>query len=116
MGRKSKHRKFTEAYRELAVRRLKECDDVTQLCREMGISRQLLYYWRDRLERKQAKEVDPAKSAERQLRQEATQLKKLLAEKMLEVDFFRGALQKVEALRQSSTGSGGTVSTSKSGK
>jgi hypothetical protein len=40
----------------------------------------------------------------------------LLAEKMLEVDFFRGALQKVEALRQSSTGSGGTVSTSKSGK
>jgi transposase-like protein len=82
----------------------------------MGISRQLLWYWRDRLERKQAKQLDPAKSAERQLRQEVSQLKKALAEKTLEVDFFRGALQKVEALRQNSTGSGGTASMSKSGK
>jgi hypothetical protein len=34
----------------------------------------------------------------------------------MEVDFFTGALQKVEARRQSSRGSGGTASTTRSGK
>jgi hypothetical protein len=33
-------------------------------------------------------------------RKQALQLKRLLAEKMLEVDFFKGALQRVEARRQ----------------
>jgi hypothetical protein len=50
------------------------------------------------------------------LRKEVSDLKQLLAEKTLQVDFFKGALQKVEALRQASTGSGEMASTSKSGK
>jgi len=115
MGRRSKYRKFTDAYRELAVRRMRECDDVSELCREMGISRQLLYQWRDRLERAQAR-LDPAKSTELQLRQQLARLKQSLAEKTLEVDFFKGALQKIEALRPSSTGSGVTASISRCGK
>jgi len=116
MGRKgSRVRKFTEAYRELAVRRLKETDNVSELCRELGISRQLLYQWRDKFERRQ-QELEPAKAAERQLREENAALKKALAEKALQLDFLKGALQKVEALRHGSTGSGAAVSTPKSGK
>lgn len=115
MGGRSKYRKFTEAYRELAVGRLKERGDVSALCREMGISRQLLFYWRDRAERKQGRSADPAQRLEGQLRQEVAQLQQALAKKTLEVDFFKGALQKVEALRQGSTGSGETASTSKFG-
>ena len=114
MGQRSKYRKFTEAYRELAVRRLKETDKVSELCRELGISRQILYQWRDRFERRQA-QLEPAKAAEQQLRQENAQLKKALAEKTLALDFLKGALQKVEALRQAGSGSGETASTSKSG-
>lgn len=82
MGRKSKCRKFTEAYRELAVRRLRECANVSELCRELGISRQILYQWRDRIERRQ-QQLEPAKAAERQLREENAQLKQALAEKTL---------------------------------
>jgi transposase-like protein len=115
MGERKKYRKFTEAYRELAVRRLQECGNVSALCREFGISRQILYQWRDRFERRQ-QELEPARAAERQLRQENDQLKKSLAEKTLEVDFFKGALQKIEALRHGSTASGETASTSKSEK
>jgi transposase-like protein len=99
----------------LAVRRMQESDDISRLCREMGISRQLLYQWRDKWERGQAK-LDPAQATERQLRQQVVQLKQSLAEKTLQVDFFKGALQKIEALRQSSTGSGETASTQKCGK
>jgi len=44
-------------------------------------------------------------------RKEILQLKRLLAEKAMEVDFLKGALQKVEARRQRSSGSGGKTST-----
>ena len=114
MGRRSQIRKFTEAYRELAVRRLKETGNVSELCRELGISRQLLYQWRDKLEQRQ-QQLEPAKAAERQLREENDRLKKALAEKTLQLDFLKGALQKVEALRRGSTGSGAAGSTPKSG-
>lgn len=114
MSQRSKYRKFTEAYRELAVRRLMETDNVSELCREMRISRQLLYQWKERLEREREKQ-DPAKVRVEQLRQENAQLKRALAEKTLALDFLKGALQKVEALRQASSGSGETASTSKSG-
>ena len=114
MGQRSKYRKFTEAYRELAVRRLQESENVSELCREMRVSRQLLYQWRDRLERKREK-VDPAKATERELREQVLRLKQVLAEKTLEADFFKGALQKIEALRQPGSGSGETASISRSG-
>jgi hypothetical protein len=42
-------------------------------------------------------------------------LKQALAEKTLEVDFFRGALQKIEARRQPHGKTGETASTPKSG-
>ena len=114
MGRKAKYRNFTDAFRELAVRRMRECEDISALCRELIISRQLLYQWRDKLDRRQAK-PDPTQATELQLRQQVVQLKQALAEKTLQVDFFKGALQKVEALRQSSTSSGAMASTPKSG-
>ena len=44
----------------------------------------------------------PANSREATLRKEVSRLKRVLAEKTLEVDFFKGALQKVEARRQRS--------------
>jgi len=115
MGQRPKYGKFTQAYRELAVRRLRESENVSELCREMGISRQLLYQWRDRLAR-EAEKLDPGKASERQLREQVSQLKQALAEKTLQLDFLRGACEKVEALRRSSSGSGATASTRRSGK
>jgi hypothetical protein len=48
-------------------------------------------------------------------RKEMNQLKRVLAEKTLEVDFFKSALQKVEARRQRSSRPGEKASTVKSG-
>jgi hypothetical protein len=49
-------------------------------------------------------------------RKEIHHLKQLLAEKTLEVDFFKGALQKIEARRQRNNGSGEMASTTRSEK
>jgi hypothetical protein len=57
-----------------------------------------------------------ANSPVRELRKQIRDLKRVLAEKTLEVDFFRGALQKVEARRRSGNSSGETASSSRSAK
>ena len=80
-----------------------------------GGSRRCLYKWRTNLE-----VVEPGGEAARPSthasahRKEILQLKRSLAEKAMEVDFLKGALQKVEARRQRSSSSGGKASTNTS--
>jgi hypothetical protein len=61
-----------------------------------------LYRWRDELDpiEPTGEESPPQNARESTLRKEVHPLKQLLAEKVLEVDFFKAALQKVEARRQ----------------
>ena len=99
----------------MAVERLKSCDNIVALSQELGVHRRLLYQWRDQSEAFQSEESPPGNSRESTLRKEISQLQRVLADKTLELDFFKGALQKVEARRQNSGGSGETTSSSKSG-
>jgi len=85
---KKRGKNYPKAFRKLAVDRLKSCDNVSALSKELGVDRCLLYKWRNQIE-----PID----------------------KTLEADFFKGALQKVEARRQSNTRPGETASTTKSG-
>ena len=116
MARKSglKYAKYTEEFRRQAVERMKECKSIRALARELGIDRRLLYDWRER-----AVDLSDQRAPNRKARQQEQkiqELQRLLAEKTLEVDFFRGALQKVAAQRQRSSAHGETASTTKSGK
>jgi transposase-like protein len=107
--------KFPKAFRQMAVDRLTQCDNIVALAKELGISRRLLYTWREKLEPMERGEGPPATSRESTLRHEVSRLKRVLAEKVLEVDFFTGALQKVEARRQRSGKAGAQASTPRSG-
>jgi transposase-like protein len=108
-----KYQKYSQEFRESALRRLALAPNVAQLCRELGISRQLLYLWREDRQRQQQKQFQ---NAEQRLRQENTQLRKALVKKTLEVDFLKAACEKVEALRRTATGSGEMASGKPSGK
>ena len=112
--RKGKYGKYSNEFRQKAVELLKQSENIKELAKELGVDRRLLYYWRDRGDLTEGR--PGATSRERKLGAEVGQLKRLLAEKTLEVDFFKGALQKVAARRQPSDDSGGTASTTKSGK
>ncbi len=57
----------------------------------------------------------PAASRERELRQEIRALQRLLGDKTLEADFFKGAFEKVAARRHGSGSCGEKASTTKSG-
>ena len=116
MAKKRAIGRYPKAFRKMAVERLKSCENIVALAEELGIHRRLLYKWRDQLEPVEAGEPAPANSREGELRQQINRLKRVVADKTLEADFFKGALQKVEVRRQSSGNSGAMVSTTRSGK
>ena len=111
----AKKQRYTPEFRRMAVGRMKVSDNVATLARELKIPRQTLYVWKDRQEAVELRQeqaagrIDP--SAEE--KKEMQRLKKLLAEQALALDFFKGALQKVEARRPASSGAGETLSTRK---
>ena len=96
MGKK-KVNKYPTAFRKMALERLKSCRNATELAAELGIHRTQLYKWRDQMEPVEDGPGPATNSRERELRKEIRELKRLLGEKVLEADFFKGALQKVEA-------------------
>ncbi len=98
----------------MAVDRLNQCDNIGELAKELGIHRRLLYTWREKLEPLERGEGPPATAREATLRKELSHLKRVLAEKVLEVDCFTGALQHVEARRQRSDKAGARASTPRS--
>jgi transposase-like protein len=110
-----KYAKYTEEFRRQAVERMQDCKSIRGLARELGINHHLLYEWRERM----ADLSDQRATGKKKIRQqenELNELKRLLAEKTLEVDFFKGALQKIAVRRQPHNESGAAVSTTKSGK
>ena len=114
---KRRVRQYTNEFRQLCVERMKQCDNIGALAKELGIHRRMLYRWRDQLDPLEKGEGPTSQSpGEARLRQEVSRLKQALADKTLEVDFFKGALQKIEARRQQQDVTGAQASTTKSGK
>jgi len=107
---RKKGQRYGNEFRRHAVERMKVSDNILGLSRELGIPRRLLYTWRERFE-----EADPPHTRSRELilRRQITRLKRLLANKTLEVDFFRHALRRVGARRRLRHTSGDKASTTK---
>ena len=114
---KVKRKRYSRKFQRMAVERMRNSEDVEELAQELGVTRRCLYKWRAKLDL-----VEPGEESARpnthesSYRKQAQQLKRLLAEKTLEVDFFKRALQKVEARRQKSGDSGEMASTTRSEK
>ena len=97
---KKRVRRHSEEFKRMCVERMKQCDDIGALAQELDIHRRMLYRWRDQFDPVKKNEGSAPNSGEARLRHEVNQLKRALAEKTLEVDFFKGALQKIEARRR----------------
>jgi transposase-like protein len=106
---------YPKACQQMAVERLNQCENIVALSQELGGSRRLLYTWREKLEPVERREGPPATSREATPRTEGSRLKRVLAEKVLEVDFFKGALHTVEARRQRSSQADAQASTPTAG-
>ncbi len=111
------NKRHSKAFKQMCLDRMRRCDNISALSEELGVHRRLLYTWRDNLEPIGSEEGSPPVSTrELTLRKEVGKLKRVLADKTVEADFFKGALQKVGARRQRKDDNGVKASTTKSGK
>jgi transposase-like protein len=107
---RKKGQRYSNEFRRQAVERMNVCDNIVGLARELGVGRRLLYVWRDRLDETHP---PPGRSRELILRKQILKLKRVLANKTLEVDFFKRALQRVGARRPRRNSLGDEASTRK---
>lgn len=110
-----KRKRYCRKFQRIAVERMRTCESVTELARELGVRPRCLYKWRAKLDLVEpGEESARASTHEGSYRKQVQQLKRLLGEKVMEVDFLKGALQTVEARRRANNGAGETASTTKS--
>src|SRR6267378_7626781 len=120
-ARMAKWRRHTVEFKRQIVERMKTCENIHELARELKLERKLLYTWKYQFEgRPEPRHANLATTAEerkdKQLRDEITKLKSALAEKALENDFFESALLKIKEVRQQSVNSGASASTTSSSR
>jgi transposase-like protein len=121
MAKMAKWRRHSLEFKRQVVERMKTCENIGALARELKLQRKLLYTWKYQLEgRPEPRHANlgiPAEDRkEKQLREEIAKLKAALGEKALENDFFKSALLRVNEVRQRSTGNGASASTTPSGR
>ena len=104
----------TPEFKKQALERMEQAKNLGLLAKELGISVRTLYHWKDKQLGRPKKIREPV-PREKKLEDEIRQLKQSLANRALEVDFFKGALQRVKARRQPNTATGGEASTTTSG-
>jgi transposase-like protein len=119
MAKMAKWRRHTIEFKRQAVERMKTCENIGALARELKIERKLLYTWKYQFEgRPEPRHANLGITAEerkeKQLRDEITKLKSALADKTLENDFFRSALLRIKEGRQRSSETGASASTTTS--
>jgi transposase len=110
-------KKYSEEFRAEALKKLEQCSNVSALARELGIRRKWLYQWRDQARALGQAGVSQGALEEREkakLQRRIEELERLVGRQSAELDFFKGALRRVEARRQTSGTTGGAASTSKS--
>jgi len=121
MAKMAKWRRHSAEFKRQAVERMKTCQNIRELARELNIQQKLLYTWKYQFEgRPEPRNANLAMTAEdrkmKPLRAQIAKLQAALAQKTLQVDFFQTALLKIKEARQNSTGSGASASTTSSGR
>jgi transposase-like protein len=119
MAKKAKWRRHTVEFKRQVVERMKTCQNIHELARELKLQRKLLYTWKYQFEgRPEPRHANLGITAEdrkeTQLRQENTKLKSMVADQAVQIDFFRSALLKIKESRQQNTQPGAAASTKSS--
>jgi len=96
-----------------ALERMRTAKNISSLAKELGIPRRTLYVWRDEeLARTEVRKKRPKTHVE-VLEQEVAQLRDALGQASLDIDFFKGALQRIRDRRQPTSAAGESASTKK---
>ncbi len=116
MTKMKKWRRHTVEFKRQVFERMKTCENIGELARELDLQRKQLYTWKYQFEgRPEPRHANLGVTAEdrkdKQLRDEIAKLKTSLADKALEIDFFKAALARIKERHQQSIATGVPAST-----
>lgn len=149
MKQDGKDRRFSREFKLAALARMAAGENVSALCRELGIKRKSIYQWRERfrmggpaalrsrgrptkaeaLAMRPGAELEPPGGDQRRpapmpppeppdelsrARERIAELERKVGRQQVDLDFFKGALRRIEASRRPSSGPGGTASSPRS--
>ena len=116
--RERRVKRYPDEFRGQAMARVRGGEQVVAVARELDVHPRLVHSWLAEARRAEGGEPrrPPLSKDLEGLRRENQQLKQALADKTLELDFFKGALQKVRARHQGHDATGATASTPRSGR
>jgi transposase len=134
-------RRFSREFKLAVLERMAAGENVSALSRELGIARKCLYQWRDRYRiggavalrsrgrptkaetlamgsvtaspRSSRPPPEPPDELAR-ARRRIAELERMVGQQQVDLDFFKGALQRIEVSRRPSDGPGGTGSSPRS--
>jgi len=100
-----------------ALEKMRVAPNISALAKTLGIPRRTLYSWWDKeLAKVESRRKVEWQTKEQELEQTVRHLKEVVAEKTLDLDFFRGALQKIGERQRSRSAVVASASTPKSRK
>lgn len=117
---------FSREFKLAAVDRMDAGEKIARIARDLGVSRRTLYKWRNQRRQSGMKSHDQSSGAlERaprpelpaelvRARERIAELERKVGQQQVELDFFKGALRRIEASRQPSDGPGATESSPRS--
>jgi transposase len=119
---RKKRKDLTAEFKRAAVALMVPGMKISALARELGVNRQRLYDWRNATQagdeqlrrpgRPKRTVLPPAQANDLAGAQKrVAELERRLGQQQLELDFFKEALRRVEALRRPNNGPGTTAST-----
>lgn len=105
----AKQKRYSMAFRERAVRRMKLGDNVSKLARELGVDRTCLYMWKRKMEKRRYRrvadqELDWRDHRIEELEAKITRLERIIGGQSSELDFFESALRRVDEKARKSGG------------
>ena len=112
---------FSPEFKLAALGQIDEGESVARVARDFGVSRKTIYQWRDQL-RQGEKSDKPSERVSRpelpaelvRARERIAELERKIGQQQVELDFFRGALRRIEASHRPNDGPGVTQSSPRS--
>jgi transposase len=109
------HRRFTREFKLAAVRRLEEGIPVAELARGLEVNPNVLHRWRREF-REGPGNAFPGHGQRRWSEGRIADLERKIGQQVLEIDFLKGCLQRMEEQRMLQASTGNPQSTARSRK
>ena|SRR5579871_1151680 len=111
-------KRYSMRFRQRVVERMR-LENVSQLSRELGLDRSMMYIWKRKLEKRaygnvRSGEINLRDRQIREMQDKIEALEAVIGRQALELDFFEGALRRTGATPRPNGESGETTSTPKS--